>query len=503
MQSLRLRNYRCFADTGEITFKPINILLGANSAGKSSFLKFFPLLKQSLARTTNGLFLWYDRDVDFKDFANTVRRGQDELQIEVRFPLMAINDGREIIYATVNLVLAERSGNSHLDYLKRIEIQFNEAFIEIGFKDKLKETDKIEFLRINGNDFITQVSHNLVFDSDFLPNILFKRRDDESYTIKPEWAEKDMYNLLSRHFGATPEGANSLIYNFSPLTQKQLDNKVRNILGDDFYNKSKVSVPLSIYLLIHLNAIINLVSLFFRGQASKIYYVQPLRAQAQRYYRIQNLAVDELDSHGDNLAMYINNLSEPRKNALNDWLEKSFNFRINTRGGEGHIEIIITDTLSGKESNIIDTGFGYSQLLPIIIQVWDAVFLSRSRGRVARYPGSKNLPVFIAIEQPELHLHPRLIAKFIRMVGAMVEFGKSKKIDVRFLIETHSKTLIETLGQMITEKNADGVSALSPDDAQVLIFNAHEEGLEGEIAVSHFDSDGYLDQWPFGFFEPD
>ena len=68
MDTLQLTNYRKFKDTGVIHLKPITFLVGANSSGKSSFLKFFPLLKQSLGVNRNGTFLWYSSDVDFKDF---------------------------------------------------------------------------------------------------------------------------------------------------------------------------------------------------------------------------------------------------------------------------------------------------------------------------------------------------------------------------------------------------------------------------------------------------
>ena len=74
MKSIRLKNYRCFKDTGSIELKPINLLLGANSSGKSSILKFFPLLKQSMGIRLNGVFRWLGNDVDFKDFNNRLTK---------------------------------------------------------------------------------------------------------------------------------------------------------------------------------------------------------------------------------------------------------------------------------------------------------------------------------------------------------------------------------------------------------------------------------------------
>lgn len=87
METLQLINYRRFKNTGVIHLKPITFLVGANSSGKSSFLKFFPLLKQSLGVNRNGTFLWYSTDVDFKDFQNTVHNGEGNIRIKFSFPL--------------------------------------------------------------------------------------------------------------------------------------------------------------------------------------------------------------------------------------------------------------------------------------------------------------------------------------------------------------------------------------------------------------------------------
>ncbi len=68
MFSYRIQNLRSLSDTGEINLKPINILLGANSSGKSTFLRSFPLFKQSISNSTKGPILWYGDFVDFGTF---------------------------------------------------------------------------------------------------------------------------------------------------------------------------------------------------------------------------------------------------------------------------------------------------------------------------------------------------------------------------------------------------------------------------------------------------
>ena len=58
MQAFRLQNFRGFRDTGWIELKPLTLLVGANSTGKSSLLRFLPLLRQSMATETGVPFAW-------------------------------------------------------------------------------------------------------------------------------------------------------------------------------------------------------------------------------------------------------------------------------------------------------------------------------------------------------------------------------------------------------------------------------------------------------------
>ena len=48
IKKLRLRNFKAFEDTGSLDLKPITVLAGPNSGGKSSILQSLLLLKQTL-----------------------------------------------------------------------------------------------------------------------------------------------------------------------------------------------------------------------------------------------------------------------------------------------------------------------------------------------------------------------------------------------------------------------------------------------------------------------
>jgi AAA15 family ATPase/GTPase len=75
MEAIRIKNLRSLTDTGSIDLKNINLLVGQNSSGKSTFLRTFPLIRQSILRDTRGPILWYDETlVDFGSYEETKNR---------------------------------------------------------------------------------------------------------------------------------------------------------------------------------------------------------------------------------------------------------------------------------------------------------------------------------------------------------------------------------------------------------------------------------------------
>ena len=69
IDDLRIKNLRSILDSGKIELKPIMILLGSNSSGKSTFLRSFPLFTQSVDKKLRGPISWFDTSyVDYGDF---------------------------------------------------------------------------------------------------------------------------------------------------------------------------------------------------------------------------------------------------------------------------------------------------------------------------------------------------------------------------------------------------------------------------------------------------
>jgi len=69
MFSLGLKNFRSLENTGLLPVRPITLLIGQNSSGKSTFTRTFPMLKQSVQRRSSAPVLWYGEYVDFGSLA--------------------------------------------------------------------------------------------------------------------------------------------------------------------------------------------------------------------------------------------------------------------------------------------------------------------------------------------------------------------------------------------------------------------------------------------------
>lgn len=128
---------------------------------------------------------------------------------------------------------------------------------------------------------------------------------------------------------------------------------------------------------------------------------------------------------------------------------------------------VIKDGVSREITNV---GYGVSQVLPIIIEVLD-----HSNYR-------------FAIQQPEVHLHPRAQASLGNFL-----FDIAKDYQARFIIETHSDFIIDRFRQQIAKEKSKGVLT-----SQVL-FLEHKQG-KNIVHCIDINSDGsYDDSQPDSF----
>jgi len=129
-----------------------------------------------------------------------------------------------------------------------------------------------------------------------------------------------------------------------------------------------------------------------------------------------------------------------------------------------------------------DVGFGISQVVPVI---------------AALLVAEQNC---VVIEQPEIHLHPRLQT----VLGDLLIFscvGEEKK---RTIIETHSEHLILRILRRIRESTEGelppGIDIVHPYDIAVNYFDQiHGSTKVSELRIN--DEGEFVDTWPKGFFD--
>ena len=116
---------------------------------------------------------------------------------------------------------------------------------------------------------------------------------------------------------------------------------------------------------------------------------------------------------------------------------------------------------------------------------------------VSAYASNNEL---IAIEQPEIHLHPALQAELgdVFLQSALAGGGNT------FLVETHSEHLLLRIMRRMRETNAsdlpDAVPEVRPDDVMVLFVES--DGPQSIIREMPLNERGELVKaWPGGFFE--
>jgi len=523
---IRIKNFRSFKDTGFIDIKPITILIGKNSAGKSSFIRTFPMLKQSVEEKTRSPILLYGNYVDFGSYKDIKPHfNNDNDSYELNFIL------NKDIFNEINRY--RRFNRYGYGYVKHYT---KESFFDIGFNLKFEEDKKnvlhikeiglkflnnevkiflnyskkqVEDISINSN-IIINTSHNIKFidRGDFLFEFYqadTKNEDRMSRRFSLEaLLQKLILNEISKYVhGRTEDETKWNIIEGIQISNDTsiLEQMTKKYPSSWYSNVSKWTTKhiqfqtIKNLLIVHevVNSYLYAINNYMKYLFLNINYIAPLRATAERYYRIQHLAVNEVDPNGKNLPFFLDSLTDGQDEDFKNWTNENFGFKVNISKSEGHysIKIIHEDKY---ETNLSDMGFGYSQILPILTQLW---YSSSKYNRLNnRIPYNRYIEKIIVIEQPELHLHPEFQAKFTDVITKVIQNAEKNRIKLRLLIETHSDVIINRLGDSILENE------INADDINIVIFNKETENTPTNIEFSKFDSDGNLLNWPLGFFQP-
>jgi len=528
MEQIRVSNLRCITDSGMVEIKPITLLVGANSSGKSSFLRVFPLLKQSVeTRTISGLLL-NEGDVNFGFFQDALHRGANELKLQFGITLQpGLYEGRNLnsfvigsVPVVCELVYAKRANDPHYPYLHSVNISIRGLESYDEFKIVADDEGKITKFKINdfeSNDELSKwrirVGRGLVpgltpaLDDKDDGNALLTEEDSESglLVINLLQATKNLF-----HEETSQETRLSALSSIGIGLPQEMLKAMKDIPGISFWNQQvsnwTLETPMfrkvrELLLGRAIREILASINIQVSQLARSVHYFQPIRASVQRDYLSRDVAVGSVDPSGLNVAMILASLSFSSQQKFREWMRTHFGFEVfSQRVGDGaRIALRMKESSTGMEFNLADMGFGFSQMLPFLLEIWSLVEHKPGRRRLppkrtATLSGSASW--IIAIEQPELHLHPALQARVADLFVTMAMLSREREVPVRFILETHSATIIERIGQFVEAKR------LKPEDVQVLLFERGRESQQAATASVRsvtFDLDGVLQDWPFGF----
>ena len=146
-------------------------------------------------------------------------------------------------------------------------------------------------------------------------------------------------------------------------------------------------------------------------------------------------------------------------------------------------ELLLKNKHGGFTLPASQVGVGLSQAVPVVAA---AIALSDSR--------------WVFIEQPELHLHPRLQVGLADIIARHRRTSTPRPIYESavgtYILETHSEILMLRFCRLIE----DPKHALKSSDLSVNFLS--KQNGETKIAHIRVDEDGeFIDRWPEGFFE--
>jgi predicted ATPase len=428
IKSISLTNYKAFSNKTNIELAPLTILSGINSSGKSTILQSLLLLKQSFkesptkeALTLDGDYLHYTQ---FNEVVFGLPKNPDAI-IEYQFSLTDNKNkplGKFLIEFGIDVIYRTRKKGVVVKKFLWESDDKHDKIILLYDKGKYKyPKNKIDLLPKLPEGFeIIQIEVDF---RAFIPTMVLIKAKNKTKTVK---------------FGF-------------PLGYIDILEKPLQTLISDLRN---------------------------------IIYIGPSRAKPQRAYIQENVSL-KLTEDGSNAAQ----IFWIRKDEYIKWANSKMKvieavvYCFKTLGVLQKVEPKVSNKIiyqilfnlisyPEKKVTIADVGFGFSQLLPIIL-----------------FGILSNENSLILFEQPEIHLHPSCQANLADLFIQMIESNR------RLLIETHSDHLVNRLRLRVIEKRE------LADKVKVLFVTQPKKGSwKGAIIKTlNLSEDGAFDFWPEGF----
>jgi hypothetical protein len=538
---VEIENFKGIRHRARIELKPLTLLFGPNSGGKSTVLHAMQYAQEVFARhnldaeqTRSGGGL-----VDLGGFRNLVHQRDLSRAVRLGFESNVEIDDWDLSPVTVvGLPFTRHLSEEHLPHLAARIIHTN-IEVEVAWSELREEPYVRRYaVGINGQRLaaiVCEYNRHEVYLTEINPNHPVFRREDGSSVLEEVVAdfEGDLPTHASRHpidgiKDALPRWGAGLEIDALPNQDWRNLPEDGGVSLDPIAPGTERFVAMFSYLLVSTGERL-------KDELSFLVYLGPLREVPPRHYDPSKAidpgrwasglaAWDELYTREtgplDLATREMDNLG--LVGAVSDWLNNPHRLGVGyelQRHEYKELRIdnplavalrterltdfedlkvaydrlparrrLVLVTESGMEVQPQDVGIGISQLVPVVVLAL--------KGRV----------FLAAIEQPELHLHP---AVQVRLGDLFIHTCKTG--NRLMLIETHSEHLLLRLLRRIRE-TADGElppghPGLKPSELSVVFVEPPGLGPDGNTQGARVhplridDTGEFLDPWPRGFFE--
>lgn len=440
IESIQIKNFKCIEGSGLIYIKPITLVMGPNSSGKSSLLKPLLLMKQ----TADSRDIQRSVQVDgtyvslgaFRDFVFK-HNEKKELKFKVSF----VPEGK-LLWRGVRKDIVRRTESGRRVHIGRVLFELRPELIEV----------EVNFVMGAYEQTVTKETKYTVRDKIIGTIVINKIR-----------GERGAYN------GFLTNGHENV--KFTPLKKAKFYDVSQSPKALGYIPSPKSDLGYNLSRLLHY------VTRSFEIEVSNVIYLGPLREEPAPLYGAASERPQDVGTSGEDAATVLwVGRSEKKQIELRRKVEKwmaefeiAKNIKLHKLGP--FFQVFLTDWHTGIRCNLTDVGFGASQLLPVIVAGYYAPEMS----------------IMIA-EQPEIHLHPK--AQTL-LADLFIDISRENK---KVIVETHSEHLLMRLQRRI----ADG--SIGNDMVSIYYCEPTNEGAKvREIEINKYGQLG--EDLPIGFFE--
>lgn len=468
-----------------VRLAPLTLIFGPNSSGKSSIARSLLLLQQSLSSftTSNQGLVFRGESIDLASFSNVIHK----------------HDLKNIL--TIGLVVPTLQGSSasvRASHVGRHTELASRSISEVGYKLRLEEETVTSLLlefTFRQGEHMPALGRKM--EAGRVVVELQREDQGELSLTRLEGVEilNDMYALVASGRRDPVEADWDMVESIYPSDAVPSSSdwevgleslRMRGLfpaMQPGFFSRSEQI----------LNRIAEVLDILFRVNRISISraldgvsHVRPLREIPERL-----LIVDETDAFHVRRGVPSRRL-RPSHDVVSDWIKRLTNGQYELRTEEfsskevGFLGTLrarhLFDTVTRTPVSFKDVGVGLSQVLPIV----EALELARRNSGRNAMNSSKTT----VIEQPELHLHPRMQAD---LMDLMVEVVLEPESEVQIIAETHSENMVLRLQKRIRE------GKLSRDKVAILYADRDAKG-NNQITELTLDADGdFNEAWPLSF----